>query len=90
MTSICCPHCRSVQRLSFWELHARLGQCYEMESAIGGRKVGRSDSEGFASQEEVPPSSSPGVSISRKSVRLPSSIDRQHIKPPSEEATGVA
>lgn len=26
MTSICCPHCRSVQRLSFWELHARLGQ----------------------------------------------------------------
>lgn len=85
MTSICCPHCRSVQRLSFWELHARLGQCYEMESAIGGRKVGRSDSEGFASQEEVPPSSSPGVSISRKSVRLPSSIDRQHIKPPSEE-----
>ena len=27
MSSLLCHNCKCVQRLSFWELHARLGQC---------------------------------------------------------------
>lgn len=81
MSSLLCPNCKCVQRLSFWELHARLGQCYEVET--GEKHLTRSASEARHA-EEIGASHSPGYQLSRKSIRLPSNL-QQHIKLPSEE-----
>lgn len=82
MSALLCPNCKCVQRLSFWELHARLGQCYELET--GDKHLTRSTSEVGRLAEETGASHSPGYQLSRKNIRLPSSL-QQYVKPPSEE-----
>ncbi|OLQ07994.1 Potassium/sodium hyperpolarization-activated cyclic nucleotide-gated channel 2 [Symbiodinium microadriaticum] len=33
MAVVVCQHCKAAQKMSFWELHTRLGQCYEEETS---------------------------------------------------------
>eukprot|EP00439_Symbiodinium_sp_Y106_P047547 s393_g6.t1 len=33
MAVVVCHHCKAAQKMSFWELHTRLAQCYEEETS---------------------------------------------------------